>query len=168
LPKPLNALVLNVNYTRTWSSMDNMVIENIDSTYKEGPFTRHKYITVSKKVNSKILYQGDHTLNIAMGIDYKGFSGRISYNLQDAVNSYVAIRPEESQYTGRMNKWDVTLNQKLPIQGLSIAFNGVNIFRGPSKTYQDFRRPGSSSTISNLVYTTYSPTYYELVLRYSL
>ncbi len=168
LPKPLNALVLNVNYTRTWSSMDNLVIENVDSTYKEGPFTRHKYISISKKVNTKILYQGDHTLNIAMGIDYKGFSGRVSYNLQDAVNSYIAIRPEESQYTGRIHKWDLTLNQKLPIQGLSVAFNGVNLFRGAAKSYQDFRRPGMQEAISNLVYTTYSPTFYELVLRYSL
>lgn len=168
LPSPLNSMVLNVNYTRTWSSMDYLRIENTDSTWQEGRFIRHKYITKSKKVNGRLLYQGDHILNVAIGFDYKGFSGRVSYNLQDAVTSYVGNRPEEDQTTGRIHRWDVTLKQELPIHGLSLTFNGVNIFRSAVKTYQRFIRPGTTNVISNLVNTSYTPSYYELVLRYSL
>lgn len=168
LPQPLNALVLNVNYTRTWSKMDYLRFENIDSVYYEGRFQRHKYITREKVQKGKLLYQGNHILNIALGFDYKGFSGRVSYNLQDAVTSYVGNRPEEDETTGLIPRWDVTLKQELPIEGLSISFNGVNIFRSAVKTYRDFLRPGSTEVVSNLVSTRYSPSFYELVLRYTL
>ncbi|MCX7985127.1 MAG: TonB-dependent receptor [Bacteroidetes bacterium] len=168
LPSPLNLMVINANYTRTWSTMEYLRIENIDSTWREGRFIRHKYITRSKTLKGRLLYQGDHILNVAFGIDYKGFSGRISYNLQDAVTSYVGNRPEEDQTTGQIYRWDVTLKQELPIPGLSVAFNGVNIFRSAEKTYQKFIRPGSTRIISNLVRTLYSPSFYELMVRYSL
>lgn len=166
LPKPLNSLVLNINYTRTWSKMDYQVIENIDSVAGTGIRQRHFYLTKSRIYTGRLLHQADHILNIAIGVDYKGFSGRISYNLKDAVTSYVGVRPEEDQLTGVIYKWDMTLQQKLPIDGLSIIFNGINLFRKPVKTYRDFRRPNTTQIISNLVSTTYSPSYYELAIRY--
>jgi len=168
LPKPFNSLVLNINYTRTWSKMDYLVIENIDSVAGSGIKQRHYYLTKSRIYSGRLLHQADHILNIAIGIDYKGFSGRISYNLKDAVTSYVGVRPEEDQLTTAIHKWDLTLQQKLPIEGLSIAFNGINLFRKPIKTYRDFRRPNTTEIISNLTSTTYTPTFYEISLRYSL
>ncbi|MEG8946579.1 TonB-dependent receptor [Rosettibacter firmus] len=168
LPKPFNSLVLNINYTRTWSKMDYQVIENIDSVAGSGIRQRHYYLTKSRVYSGRLLHQADHILNIAIGIDYKDFSGRISYNLKDAVTSYVGVRPEEDQLTGTIHRWDLTLQQKLPIKGFSIFFNGVNLFRKPIKTYRDFRRPNQTEIISNLVSTSYYPTFYEIVLRYSL
>ncbi|MDH7604787.1 MAG: TonB-dependent receptor, partial [Melioribacter sp.] len=168
LPKPFNSLVLNINYTRTWSKMDYLIIENIDSVAGSGIKQRHFYLTKSRIYSGRLLHQADHILNIAIGVDYKGFSGRISYNLKDAVTSYVGVRPEEDQLTTAIHKWDLTLQQKLPIDGLSIAFNGINLFRKPIKTYRDFRRPNTTEIISNLASTTYSPTFYEISLRYSL
>lgn len=168
LPKPFNSLVLNINYTRTWSKMDYQVIENIDSVAGSGIKQKHYYLTKSRIYTGRLLHQADHILNIAIGVDYKGFSGRISYNLKDAVTSYVGVRPEEDQLTTAIHKWDLTLQQKLPIDGLTIAFNGINLFRKPIKTYRDFRRPNTTQIISNLASTTYSPTFYEVSLRYSL
>ncbi len=166
LPKPFNSLVVSINYTRTWSSMEYLRIENIDSTYKQGIFTRHKYKTEVKTFKSRLLYQGDHILNLTVGFDYKGFSGRVSYNLQDAVTSSVGLRPEEDAITGTIPRWDISFKQRLPIEGLSISFNGVNLFRDAVKTYRTFRRPNQTEPVSNLITTSYSPSFYELVLRY--
>ncbi|MEJ5352319.1 MAG: TonB-dependent receptor [Melioribacteraceae bacterium] len=166
LPKPFNSIVLGINYTRTWSSMEYLRIENTDSTYKQGIFTRHKYKTEVKTYKSRLLYQGDHILNLTLGFDYKGFSGRISYNLQDAVTSSIGTRPEEDAKTGKIPRWDISLKQRLPIEGLSISFNGVNLFRSAVKSYRTFKRPNQTEAVSNLITTSYSPSFYELLLRY--
>lgn len=166
LPRPFNSLVVSINYTRTWSSMEYLRIENIDSTYKQGIFTRHKYKTEVKTFKSRLLYQGDHILNFTLGFDYKGFSGRVSYNLQDAVTSSVGLRPEEDALTGTIPRWDISFKQYLPIEGLSISFNGVNLFRNAVKTYRTFKRPNKTEAVSNLISTSYSPSFYELLLRY--
>lgn len=166
LPSPFNSLVLGINYTRTWSSMEYLRIENTDSTYKQGPFIRHKYKTEVKTIKGRLLYQGDHILNLTLGFDYKGFSGRISYNLQDAVTSSVGLRPEEDALTGTIPRWDISFKQRLPLEGLSLSFNGVNLFRNAVKTYRTFKRPNKTEAVSNLITTSYSPSFYELVLRY--
>ena len=147
--------------------MDYQQIRNIDSTYQDGRFTRHVYLSRDTVRNARLLYQGDNILNIALGIDYKGFSGRISFNMQGNVITSVGSRPEEDQFTGNIYKWDFTLQQKLPIEGLSIALNGINIFHNPIYTYQKFRRTDGGPILDNLQSTDYSPRIYELNLRYS-
>ena len=168
LPEPLNALVLNINYTRVWSDMDYQQIRNKDSTYLDGRFTRHVYLTRDTVRNARLLFQGDNVLNIALGVDYKGFSGRISFNLQGDVITSVGSRPEEDQFTGTIYRWDFALQQKLPIEGLSIALNGINVFHNPIKTYQKFSRTVGGAVLDNLESVDYSPRIFELNLRYSL
>jgi hypothetical protein len=148
--------------------MDYQQIRNIDSTYRENGRIRHYYKSVDTLRNARLIYQGDHILNIALGIDYKGFSGRISFNMQGDVITNVGSRPEEDEFTGNIYKWDFTLQQKLPIDGLSIAFNGINILHSPTKTYQKFRRDVNGEILENLVSETYSPRRFELSLRYNM
>jgi TonB-dependent receptor len=172
LPKPFNSLVLNINYTRVWSDMDYQQIRNIDETYQyrdeKGRIKiGHNYITKDTVRNARLLYQGDHVLNIALGVDYKGFSGRISFNLQGDVITSVGSRPEEDSFTGNVYKWDFMLQQKLPLEGLSISLNGTNIFHSPIKNYQKFRREVAGNILENLTSTLYSPRKFEVNLRYS-
>jgi TonB-dependent receptor len=167
LPKPLNALVLNINYTRAWSDMDYQQIINQPVSYQDGRFTRYHYNTTDTVRNARLIYQGDNILNIALGVDYKGFSGRISFNMQGNVITSVGSRPEDDQFTGNIYKWDFTLQQKLPIDGLSIALNGINIFHNPIYTYQKFRKADGGPILDNLESTDYSPRIFELNLRYS-
>jgi outer membrane receptor protein involved in Fe transport len=170
MPRPLNAVVLNINYTRAWSDMDYQQLRNIDSTYKDPDnprFVKHKYITKDTVRNARLLYQGDHTLNIALGIDYKGFSGRLSFNLQGDVITSVGARPEEDQFTGNIYRWDFTLQQKLS-HGFTLSVNGVNIFNNPVYTYQKFRRAVDEKILTNKASIAYSPRIFQLNLRYSL
>ena len=106
-------------------------------------------------------------VNAALGVDYKGFSGRISFSMTGNVLNNVGIRPEESAYTGNIYRWDFTLKQELPIDGLSIALNGVNIFHNGIKTYRDYRLNPDAPITKNLISVLYAPTIFQANLRYS-
>ncbi len=167
LPHPLNSLVLSVNYTKAWSDMDYQQEINTAVPYKSGRFTLYNYITTDTIYNTRLVFQPNDVLNVAFGIDYEGFSGRISFNLQGNVITAVGTRPEEDQFTGNIYRWDFTLQQKLPIDGLSIAFSGTNIFNNPVYTYQDFRRAVGGPIIHNEQSVEYSPRTFQANLRYS-
>jgi TonB-dependent receptor len=166
LPKPLNSLVLNINYTRVWSQMAYRQIELYDSTYLDGRIWRHKYITRERSRNARLLGQGDHTVNFTVGVDYKGFSGRISFRMQDDVLSQVGLRPEEDRHTRAIYRWDLTLKQKLPIEGLVIGFNGINLTHSVEERYQTFRRDHNSPVVDNTTEMRYEPRTLFLYLRY--
>ncbi len=167
LPHPLNSLVLDVNYTRAWSDMDYQQEINTAVPYKSGRFTLYNYFTTDTIYNTRLVFQSNDVLNIAFGVDYGGFSGRISFNLQGNVITAVGSRPEEDAYTGNIYRWDFTLQQKLPVEGLSIALSGTNIFNNPVYTYQDFRRVIGGPIIHNEQSVDYSPRTIQLNMRYS-
>ena len=167
LPQPLNSLVLSINYTRVWSQMDYQQLRNQpvrDSL--TGKIT--DYATTDTIRTARLLNQGNDILNIALGVDYKGFSGRISFNLQGNVITVVGSRPEDDQFSGNVYKWDFTLKQQLPLEGLSVSLSGINIFHNAFKTYQKFRRVDGGPISDNELATIYTPRMFELNLRYSL
>jgi len=168
LPSPFNYMVLNVNYTRVWSDMDYQQIRNTAIPFREGTRIRYEYVTTDTVRNARLIHQGDHIVNVALGIDYKDFSARISFNMQGDVITTVGGRPEEDQFTGNIYKWDFTIKQKLPLEGLSISLNGMNIFHQPVKNYQRFRTHINNPVQDNLTSTLYSPRRFELALRYSI
>jgi TonB-dependent receptor len=174
LPHPLNSLVLNVNYTRVWSEMDYQQVRNTSESYvyidpvTGRRFTRFHYITTDTIRTARLLNQGDDIVNVALGVDYKGFSARISFNMQGNVITSVGSRPEEDQFTGNIYKWDFTIKQELPLEGLSVQLSGINIFHNPVETYQKFRRTNDGPIANNLLSTLYSPRMFQLNLRYNL
>jgi TonB-dependent receptor len=174
LPQPLNSLVLNINYTRVWSEMDYRQIRNTSQSYSYiDPVTHRvkygfRYFTTDTIRTARLLNQGNDVLNIALGVDYKGFSGRISFNMQGNVITTVGSRPETDQFTGNIYKWDFTLKQQLPVEGLSLSLSGINIFHNPIKNYQKFRRTNDGAIADNETSTLYSARVFELNLRYTL
>jgi TonB-dependent receptor len=168
LPSPFDGLVLNVNYTRVWSDMDYLQLLNIDSTYQVGRFTFHKYLTRDTVRNARLVNQSDHILNIAVGIDYKGFSGRVSFNLQSNVITSVGARPEADWFSGDITRWDLTLKQRLPLEGLSLSLDVQNLTHSPIHTYRRFCRTPGGPIADNLASTTYEPTNLLLSLRYGM
>lgn len=177
LPKPLNALVLNVNYTKTWSDMAYDQVNNSVSTYKDTTtrpghtIYRNIYISKDTVYHARLLNQADNVLNIALGIDYKDFSARLSFNMQGNVITYIASdaqNREGDQYTGNIYRWDFTIQQKLPIPGLSIMLSGENIFHNPQYTYQKFKLLNSTVPTEQVASVAYYPSIFELTLRYSM
>jgi TonB-dependent receptor len=174
LPRPLNSLVLTVNYTKVWSEMDYRQVRNIAEAYTwEDPvthrkYTRYRYLSVDTIRTARLLNQGNDIVNVALGVDYKGFSGRISFNMQGNVITTVGSRPETDQFTGNIYKWDFTLKQQLPIEGLSVSLSGINIFHNPIKRYSQFRRVVDGPIFDNELSTMYLPRIFELNIRYTL
>jgi hypothetical protein len=148
--------------------MDYLQLLNKDSTYQIGRFTYHKYLTRDTTRNARLLNQSDHVLNIALGVDYKGFSGRISFNLQSNVITSVGARPELDQFTGNIYRLDLSLKQALPVEGLSLSFDVQNLTHSPVETYQRFCRTPGGPIGDNTASTRYDPTFYQVSLRYSM
>ncbi len=165
LPQPLNSMVLNINYTRIFSEMDYRQIINIQRT---DPLTGLPVVTVIDTIlTARLLQQGNDVVNIAVGADYRGFSARISFRLQGDVITTVGNRPEEDAFTEDVYSWDFTLRQRLPIQGMSVFFSGMNITHAPTNDFRHFRRDNADPTIDNRSRTTFSSRRFELGLRYS-
>lgn len=171
LPKPFNALVLNVNYTKSWSKTDYTIIQNIVTRETVIINGRPQVVTVTNSKDTtfsgRLIQQANDVVNVAIGIDYKGFSGRLSFRMTGDVINSVGSRPEDMQYTGNIYGWDFSLKQNLPIEGLSIALNGTNIFHNGIESYRKYRLKPDAPITENLVKVLYSPTTYELNLRYS-
>jgi TonB-dependent receptor len=170
LPQPFNSLVLSANYTRIWSDMDYQQIRNRSESYVDSITHRIKfnYITTDTIRTARLINQGNHIINIGLGIDYKGFSARIAFNMQGNVITVVGTRPETDQFTGNIYRWDFTIKQELPLKGLSVQLSGVNIFHNPTTTYQNFRRVDGGAIFDNELATIYSPRIFSLNLRYTL
>ncbi len=171
LPGPLSALVLDVNYTKSGSNTAYNALQNIVTTVTDTVAGRIKqvpsYITTDTTYVGRLLDQANDVVNVALGVDYKGFSGRISFSMTGNVINNVGSRPETDSYTGNIYRWDFELRQNLPVDGLSLALNGVNIFHNGIDTYQNYRTSPDAPVTKNLVSVLYSPTVYELNLRYT-
>jgi hypothetical protein len=154
--------------------MDYRQVRNIAEAYTwEDPvthrkYTRYRYLSVDTIRTARLLNQGNDIVNVALGVDYKGFSGRISFNMQGNVITTVGSRPETDQFTGNIYKWDFTLKQQLPIEGLSVSLSGINIFHNPIKRYSQFRRVVDGPIFDNELSTMYLPRIFELNIRYTL
>jgi hypothetical protein len=142
---------------------------NIDTIINGQRRTIAQWYVVDTTRNGRLLFQANDVVNVALGIDYKGFSGRLSFNMQGNVITNVGLSDQEDQFTGNIYKWDFLIQQKLPLEGLSLSISGVNIFHNPVYTYQYLRRVNASAPlVKNVVSVDYSPSLFELNLRYSL
>jgi TonB-dependent receptor len=165
LPQPLNSIVLNVNYTRIFSEMDYRQIITIQRT---DPGTGLPVFEVKDTIlTARLIHQGNDVINIALGADYLGFSGRISFRLQGDVITNVGNRPEENSFTEDVYSWDFTLRQRLPIKGVSVFLSGMNITHAPTHDFRYFRRDLASPKIDNRNRTSYFSRRFELGLRYT-
>ena len=171
LPAPLSALVLNVNYTKSGSNTAYTIltptVTTVNDTVGGRIRPRNIYSTRDTTYVGRLIQQENDVVNVALGIDYKGFSGRLSFSMTGNVLNSVGSRPEESSFTGNIYRWDFTLRQNLPIDGLSLSLNGVNIFHNGISTYRNYRMSPTAPITKNLVSVLYSPTIFELNLRYS-
>jgi TonB-dependent receptor len=165
LPQPFNSIIMNINYTRIFSEMDYRQIVTIRRT---DPNTGLPIFEVKDTVRTaRLIHQGNDVINVAIGADYRGFSGRLSFRLQGDVITNVGNRPEEDAFTEDVYSWDFTLRQRLPIRGVSIFLSGMNITHAPTHDFRHFRRNLAESIIDNRNRTAYNFRRFELGLRYS-
>jgi TonB-dependent receptor len=112
LPEPFNGIVLDINYTHTYSSEKYPYV----NTEKVGRTLM--YDTTS--YTARLLYQPDNIINLSLGYDYKGFSVRISMIYQDNIFSGPDFWPQLRTTTATYRRWDLSAKQNLPWYGLQV------------------------------------------------
>ena len=126
LPKLLRGLVFNANYTRTNSDVKypRTVIET--QVIFEPSFQVVTYNLDSLYVD-RLLDQPDDIINLSLGYDYKGFSGRLSMNYISNVFSTTNFWPGLREDTDAYRRYDLSVKQKLPVKGLELYLNVSNL-----------------------------------------
>ena len=167
LPKLWSNIVLSINYTRTFSSMDYAQTNYKQEEDCSGRFCIPIAVPFDTMRTARLIQQGNHLVNMSIGYDYKGFSGRVSYRMQGNVITRVANRPEQDLFSGNSHDWDLTIRQKMRFDGLSLFLNAMNIGYLPNKNYQKFKRDPEGQVLNNLTRTSYYARRFQIGLRYS-
>jgi TonB-dependent receptor len=137
LPAPFNSLVLNINFAKMWSELQVPVYkyqyeyENLT----EPPWFRVTILETETSRTNRLLFQPDRVLNLSLGYDLKGFSGRLSLIYQTDVLTAIGIEEEVDSYTGDYFRWDLSLKQKIT-NALSVYFNMYNVTNQPDRAFQ--------------------------------
>ena len=125
LPGVLSGLVLNANYTVASSKVQ------YPRTVIEGYFDWDLFVYVENNIDStytdKLIDQPNEIINVSIGYDYKGFSGRLSMLHNDNVLVATNFWPELRQNTDAYRRWDLSLKQSLPVEGLEMFLNASNL-----------------------------------------
>ena len=132
LPSVLSGLVLNANYTITDSEVryPRTIIEfDIDW----GPPLTTTTTNIDTFYVDRLIDQPDEIINISLGYDYKGFSGRLSMLYKSNVFMRTDFWPELRQSTDDYRRWDLSMKIDLPVDGLEMFLNISNITEAVDK-----------------------------------
>ena len=122
----LRGLVYNANYTRTFSEVKYPRTE----IQQEFVFTP-SFGVITTNVDSfyvdRLIDQPNEIFNFSLGYDYKGFSGRLSMLYMSDVFTSTNFWPELRETTDAYRRYDLSMKQKLPIEGLELYLNVANL-----------------------------------------
>ncbi len=125
LPGILKGLVFNINYTHTVSKV------KYPRTLIETEYLTHAPWVQTTNIDTfytdRLVFQPNNILNVTLGFDYQGFSSRLSFLYQADIfslpNNIQDLRGTKDDFL----RWDISLVQKLPVDGLELLANFNNI-----------------------------------------
>ena len=164
LPGLLNGLVFNANYTLI-KSKAKYPQTILDQEILWDPLIINQFY-IDTTYTDRLLDQPNEIINFSIGYDYDGFSGRLSMLYNDDVFMRPAFWQELRQRTDPYIRWDLSIKQKLPINGISIYFNMSNI----TETNDVNRYMGETSKVAggeNLSTEQYYGKTIDLGFRYA-
>lgn len=126
LPAPFDNFVLNVNYTHTKSESDYPV------TWLVGSGRNKKYLDTL--LTYRLIAQPNELFNLSLGYDYAGFSIRVSFQYTADVFGGPNVWPQLASTTSPYRRWDISMKQDLPLPGLQLYCNLVNLNGAYDKT----------------------------------
>lgn len=177
LPSIFKGIVLNVNYTKLFSETTypyDVFVTDPNNIFSPGVF-------VDSSRTARMPHQPNDILNITIGYDYAGFSARLSFLYQGDMlgtsssgavagdirgttsqwsYSSIGTRAEKDAYTDEYYRWDLTIHQNLPWEGLQIYLNANNITNSVDQK--------SLSLLGKLKTKEYYGQTFDLGVRYSL
>ncbi|MBW7886781.1 MAG: TonB-dependent receptor [Bacteroidetes bacterium] len=119
LPSPFDNVVLNVNYTHSKSSSVYPITWILGSG-------RNKRI-VDTTLTYRLIAQPNELFNLSLGYDLMGFSIRVSFQYTADIFGGPNQWPQLVATTSPYRRWDISLKQDLPLPGLQLYSNLVNL-----------------------------------------
>ena len=162
MPGLLKGLVFNANYTISDSEVE-YPLTVIESEFDWGPPAGVIQSNVDTTYTDRLLDQPDRIINLSIGYDYKGFSGRLSMLSKDDVFMSTNFWPELRETTDPYTRWDLSMKQDLPLKGLQLFLNVNNI----TESIDVNRYRGYSSYGDNLKSEQHYGRTVDLGFRYS-
>ena len=162
LPGKLSGLVFNANYTFTESEV-KYPLTFIKETITFFPIFGVSKSNIDTTYTDRLMDQPNEIINLSIGYDYKGFSGRLSMLYNDDVFMSTNFWPEMRQRTDAYRRWDFSMKQKLPVDGLSLFFNASNL----TETNDINRFRGQTSDGDNLSTEQYYGRTLDFGFRYA-
>ncbi len=124
LPDPLSGIVFNINYTHIFSEA-SYPKSTLDNQYdEEGNYIQ---TVIDTFYTTRLLNQPNDILNMALGFDYGGFSGRISLLYQNNVFKKPDFWLQNRVNSDKYVRWDLSLKQELPWYKIQVFLNLNNI-----------------------------------------
>jgi len=134
LPGVLSNIVVSANFSRIWSETKYPRFTLVQSSgFPPKPPTPLFYET-ERELNG----QTDYTGNVAVGYDYKGFSGRVSVYFQGPYLISISNIERQDQYQKAFSRWDLSLKQSLSDM-ISVFLNVNNLTNTIEGSYHSFR-----------------------------
>lgn len=125
LPGFLSGLVLNINYTRNESKakyLRTVIKTEIDPITYQATLINEDTTFTNPMIN-----QPDHLLNLTIGYDYKGFSIRGAMRYKSRIFTSNSWYEKLRGYSVDFYRYDLSIKQKLPIEGLEFFMNINNL-----------------------------------------
>jgi TonB-dependent receptor len=124
LPVPFSGFVFNINYTHIFSEAGYPKSEFI-VTYDD--FGNPTTVITDTFYTTRLLNQPNDILNLALGYDFGGFSGRISMLYQDNIFKRPDFFMQNRVNSDKLTRFDLSIKQTLPWFGIQLFFNLNNI-----------------------------------------
>ena len=159
LPFPFDGLVLSINYTHLNSATRYPLATT--HTYPPPPGSRKPLkVVADTSISGPLINQPNDIVNASIGYDYKGFSTRLSLFFQGKMLTGAGSAVEYFGYSENYFRADLSVRQKLPIEGLQVFLDINNLnSRSDLSTQQSI-----GGTTSQIFYGLTA----DLGLRYSL
>ena len=122
----LKGFILNFNYTRTFSEA-RYPRTIIDYIFTFEPTFEAEIVNTETYYLDRLIDQPDQIINFSLGYDFKGFSGRLSILQISDVYANTNFWPEMRETTDPFKRFDLSVKQKLSVNGLEIFLNIANL-----------------------------------------
>ncbi len=111
LPKPLNGLVLNVNYSRLYSETEVFFLTSETKLVVPfPPLFETTYFSNTRVV--AMPSQAPHIFHLSVGYDYKKFSARVSGVFQGTKAKTYTLNKDFDQFDLEFWRWDASIKQR--------------------------------------------------------
>ena len=130
LPQPFSWIEFTINYSHIFSQASYPKGELFYDYKEDGSFTKN---IINAYYETRLLDQPNDILNSSIGIDYKGFSGRVSVVYINNIFQKADFWLQNRIISDKSVRWDLSIRQELPWFNTKVFLDLIN-FTGTDET----------------------------------